>query len=114
MITVGIDVGAKTTKIVLLNESKILSDFFVIGEEVEKSVDRGLKDVIRKGGVSDGEIKYKVVTGINRYLLKDVDELITDVVCHAKGAIYYFPKARTVIDIGCDGSRAARIDERGG
>lgn len=84
------------------------------GEEAEKSATQGLAEAVQKAGISNGDIKKKVATGIYRHLLKDIDEDMTDIVCHAKGSIYHFPEARTVIDMGCDGSRAARINENGG
>jgi (R)-2-hydroxyacyl-CoA dehydratese activating ATPase len=33
--------------------------------------------------------------------------------CHARGAHFLIPQARTVIDIGCQDSKAIRLGERG-
>ena len=38
---------------------------------------------------------------------------VTEITCHAKGAHYLNPRARTVIDIGGQDSKAIRIDENG-
>jgi predicted CoA-substrate-specific enzyme activase len=114
MITAGIDVGAQTTKIVLLDGKKVLYELLIKGEEAVKSVTRGLEEAALRTNLSNGDIKKKVATGIYRHLLKDIDEDMTDIVCQAKGSIFHFPSARTVIDMGCDGSRAARINENGG
>ena len=115
MITLGIDVGNKTTKLVLWDGSEILSDYFSEAGEAEICVKQGMEEITKKAGVSSGDIGYTVCTGANRYLFENngMDELITDMVCLAKGVTHQIPGARTLIDIGCEGSQAARVNENG-
>jgi benzoyl-CoA reductase subunit D len=41
------------------------------------------------------------------------DDDVSDIEAMSKGAHYFFPKARTVIDVGAEEGRAAKIDENG-
>jgi predicted CoA-substrate-specific enzyme activase len=54
-----------------------------------------------------------VTTGYGRETIGLSDASATEITCHAKGAHFLFPQARTVIDIGGQDSKVIRIDERG-
>ena len=41
------------------------------------------------------------------------NEVVTEITCHAKGANYYFPNARTIIDIGGQDSKVIKVDGNG-
>lgn len=58
-------------------------------------------------------LDYVAVTGFGRYQVPFRDVQITDITCHARGAIYYFPKTRNVLDIGAQTSRAMKIEGNG-
>ncbi|HHT9130729.1 MAG TPA: 2-hydroxyacyl-CoA dehydratase, partial [Candidatus Brocadiaceae bacterium] len=52
-------------------------------------------------------------TGYGRIKVPFANEVVTEITCHAKGANYYFPKARTIIDIGGQDSKVIKVDARG-
>ena len=58
MITAGIDVGAETTKIVLIDGRKVLSEVFIKGEEAEKSAIQGLAEL----GPSERPMECRSIT----------------------------------------------------
>jgi ABC-type microcin C transport system permease subunit YejB len=59
------------------------------------------------------DIAYIVSTGYGRRKLDFADRTVTEISCHAKGANYLFPKARTVIDIGGNIHKAVHYDQNG-
>jgi predicted CoA-substrate-specific enzyme activase len=58
-------------------------------------------------------IRYTVATGCGRNVLRDADQDITEIACHAKGASYLFARAHTVIDMGGQDSKVVQIGDDG-
>jgi benzoyl-CoA reductase subunit D len=48
-----------------------------------------------------------------KFALPNTRDLVNDIKAMAKGANFYFPKARTVADVGAEEGRAAKLDEKG-
>jgi benzoyl-CoA reductase subunit D len=118
MISAGIDCGAKTAKVVVIKDGKIIGKARVLsGFDQKKSIleawDLALKnarvsadDVNRIGGTGSGKNAVK-------FALPKTGDLVNDIKAMAKGANFYFPKARTVADVGAEEGRAAKLDEKG-
>ena len=56
---------------------------------------------------------YIVGTGYGRCNLSFVTKAMTEITCHARGASYLLPEAKTVLDIGGQDAKAMRIDDDG-
>ncbi|HOB86695.1 MAG TPA: acyl-CoA dehydratase activase, partial [Bacillota bacterium] len=54
-----------------------------------------------------------VSTGYGRRMLDVADRIITEITCHARGAVHMVPGVRMVIDIGGQDSKVIRLNERG-
>jgi len=114
MIVAGIDIGSIASKIVILDDKKILHQS-VINENEDKInlpdivFDRELDNI----GLSRSDIKYIIATGINRESLSFADRKKSTSLCLAKGAYYLFPSARLVIDIGAETSTVVGIGDKG-
>jgi predicted CoA-substrate-specific enzyme activase len=112
---VGIDVGASTTKSVIINDSKEIlgyavnnsgADFRAAAEQVfDRSQERA------KEKVSDEWVV--MATGYGRKNVPFASGNKTEISCHAKGSFFYFPQAHTLIDIGGQDSKIIKIDEAG-
>ncbi|MDI6814480.1 MAG: hypothetical protein QMC90_00100 [Dehalococcoidales bacterium] len=64
MITASIDVGAVTTKVVILREGKVIGDSIVTtGIEQKKSAEQALDEAIKKAGISRSDIEHISATG---------------------------------------------------
>jgi len=57
------------------------------------------------------QIQKTVATGYGRINVPFADKNITEISCHARGALYFYPGTRLVIDIGGQDSKVIRIDE---
>ena len=114
MLVAGIDIGAATAKVVLLNENGICSyavlptgfDVVRIGHEI-------MNVSLKKIGLQMKDIEYVVSTGYARNMVPFKKKAMTEILCHAKGANYLLPEVRTIIDIGGQDSKVIKIDERG-
>ena len=84
------------------------------GAKSGESADRVLKDVLEKAGLSREDIAWIVSTGYGRVSIPFADENVTEISCHGKGAHYFNPKIRTILDIGGQDSKAIRLSEQGG
>jgi benzoyl-CoA reductase subunit D len=114
MISVGIDVGAKTAKVVVLRDNEVIArDKVLSGFEAKENTVKLFEELISKVGISRDQIDSITSTGSGR---KDVDfatHSVTDVTAAAKGAHAIYPSARTVIDIGAEEGRGIRCDANG-
>jgi len=73
-----------------------------------------LSDHLDLVAATDLEPKDYIGTGYGRQLLPFKEEHIkSEILCHAMGAHMYFPKTRTVLDIGGQDTKAIQVDEYG-
>ena len=116
MIFVGIDIGSTTTEAVLLDENRriLASAQTNTGYELDKAADNVVAVCCEKAGCAREDFTFCVSTGYGRDLVPFADTQFTEIACHAKGANYYFPEARGVIDIGGQDSKAISINAAGG
>ena len=114
MITAGIDVGAVTTKVVILKEGKVIGDSIVAtGIEQKKSAELALDEAIKKAGISRSDIERITATGTGSKAIDFANSEVTDVEADAVGTNFLYPQARTVIDVGGEEGRGIKFDEKG-
>ncbi len=114
MITAGIDCGAKNTKTVIVKDGHIVGKAKVItGFDQGKAVSQSLEEAIRSAGITREDIVKIGGAGSGKDSVKEADETVNDIKAMAKAANYFFPKARTVTDVGAEEGRAVKIDEKG-
>jgi predicted CoA-substrate-specific enzyme activase len=117
----GIDIGSSSTKGVLIDKEKQLIAKQVIHTKPKHSdgVDIILEAIMAEikaalaHSVSAKDIKHCVGTGYGRSNIDCANQVITEITCHARGVNYYFPEAKTVIDIGGQDSKVINVDREG-
>ena len=111
----GIDIGAKSTKAVVMNSEKNICgkaaiktrpDFAAIAKEA-------LNLALQQAGLTEKQLDYVATTGLGRYNVPFRDIQITDISCVGRGAVFLFPKTRSVLDIGAQSTRALRVSDTG-
>ncbi len=114
-ITAGIDIGAGTTKAVLMDEEvRVLGQTSLrTGPMLEKAATQAFDGVLEKASLGRKDVAYVSTTGYGRYAYPPRDVQITEITCHARGARLMFPATRCVLDIGAQSTRAMRVDENG-
>ncbi|GJQ49425.1 benzoyl-CoA reductase subunit BadG [Candidatus Kuenenia stuttgartiensis] len=115
MYTIGIDIGSMSTNGILLNDKKEILSATIIatGASSKKAAEKTLQQIFTEHNLTEKDINYIVATGYGRVKVPFANEVITEITCHAKGANYYFPDARTIIDIGGQDSKVIKIDGNG-
>ena len=114
MITAGIDCGAKNTKAVIMQDGKVAGKGMVLtGFDQAKAVEESLILAMQQAGIARREIQRIFGTGSGRNAVKIANGSVNEIQAMARGAFYFFPNARTVIDVGAEEGRAVRLDEKG-
>ena len=111
MIQVGIDVGAKFIKVVVLKDGKVIvRDQVASGFEGKENVKSLYDQVLQKAGISPDEVNSVTSTGSGRKVVDFATKSITDVTAAAKGATSLYPEVHTVIDVGAEEGRSIRCN----
>ena len=115
MYVLGIDSGSTSTNAVIIDQDRQIKAFSVVrtGAKSGVSADRVLKDVLEKAGLQREDIGWIVSTGYGRVSIAFADENVTEISCHGKGAHYFNPRVRTILDIGGQDSKGIRLNENG-
>lgn len=107
----GIDIGSTMTKVVIMKAGIISSVIGPTGAEQRRLADRVMEKGLQEANLSFSSITYLVATGYGRLNVPFADKQVTEISCHAKGAGFFFPEAKTVIDIGGQDSKAINIEK---
>jgi predicted CoA-substrate-specific enzyme activase len=112
----GIDIGSVTTKAVIINEQEDTLAFSLILTSYDRQQSGAdvLELALREAGRPRDDIAYIVATGYGRRSISFADEVLPEIVCHARGTKLLFPEARTIIDIGGQDSKVIQLDSDGG
>ena len=109
----GLDVGSTYTKAAILNSEGDLigramrNTGFKLDEVARKAFDAALEDA----GVSKSDIGYVISTGYGRHRVDFRDVTVTALTAAARGAHWFFPNSRTVLDIGGQTMKATKLDD---
>lgn len=110
----GIDVGSLATKCAIVDESGNLVSQGIVatGARVVTAAEAALKLAADSGGVDLGSIGFRIATGYGRKRV-EADHQVTEITCHAMGAVRLFPGTRTIIDIGGQDTKVIRVSSNG-
>ncbi len=114
MIAAGCDVGSLTTKVVILNDTRIIGQALIPSTfDPARSASEVMEMSLSAAGLRMQDIGFCVGTGYGRERIPFVHKSLSEIACHAKGAHWLLPSIRTVIDIGGQDCKATRLDAGG-
>ena len=114
MIVAGIDIGHKSINVVILqNDLMIGHATHIISGEVGAAAKTALSKTLEQVEIKESQVHQIFATGVGREKIAFVNGHRTEMLAHALGAHRMFPSARTVIDIGAEGSRVLKCDPTG-
>lgn len=115
MYVMGVDSGSTSTNAVILDENRTIVAFDVIrtGAKSGDSAERIFKEVLEKAHLKREDLSMIVSTGYGRVSIPYADENVTEISCHGRGAHFFNPAVRTVLDIGGQDSKAIHLNEKG-
>jgi predicted CoA-substrate-specific enzyme activase len=108
----GIDVGASTTKAIIINEQKEVLGHSVniTGADFGGAAEKAFAGALKQAGLKDSDKCLIMATGYGKRNVTRADDTKTEISCHARGAYHYFPDAHTLIDIGGQDNKIVKID----
>jgi predicted CoA-substrate-specific enzyme activase len=111
----GVDSGSTSTDAVVLNESGQILGTAILptGAGAAACAERALEQALCQAGVTRDALSGLVATGYGRETTGLSGGSVTEITCHARGAHFLYPAARTVIDIGGQDSKVIRVDAAG-
>lgn len=113
MITAGIDVGSTATKAVIFDGTIRSMVIIPTGWNPKEAGRTVFLEALNKAGLHEQDIDTVVGTGYGRVSLSFINQKVTEITCHVKGARFLFPQTRTVIDIGGQDSKVIAVAEDG-
>ena len=112
MYNIGIDIGSTSAKMAVLSEDKVLCKTVQIptGWNCTDTAS-ALMHEIERDGYADEKPRI-AATGYGRISVPFADKKMTEISCHAKGAVYLFQEQNmTLIDIGGQDTKVIRIND---
>lgn len=111
----GIDSGSTTTNMAVLNERRELVASAIVrtGAKAQNGAEAALASVCQALDLSAEDFACIIATGYGRSHIPFATDTKTEITCHAKGAHFLHPDARTIIDIGGQDSKVICLDAGG-
>ena len=110
----GVDMGSVSIKAVVVNDHRIVASYLVASGGNYRDVAQNVLDgVLSRIGINYDQIAGIVVTGLGAESFPFAVRQASDISCQAVGCHRLFPSARTVIDIGGQFTKVAKISPQG-
>ena len=112
----GIDIGSVGSKAVIVNNKGLLASAVIPSGTNYGTTAAAVKaEALSRAGLQASDIKGSAATGIGgrNARLAGANDYHGVIICDARGVSLTFPAARTIIDIGGQGSQVITMDEDG-
>ncbi len=112
--TAGIDMGIQTVKVVILKDGAVATRAKASsGFEPTKAAEQAFAEALKTAQISKEEVSQVLATGSGMDMAPYSNGTVSMMGADAKGGVFLFPSARTIIDVGAEEARAVKCDERG-
>lgn len=116
----GIDMGARSIKVVLLEGESAAActvllrhAVFPAGLDLDAAARHAYDAALKTLALAPADVQRIVATGAARQLVDFAHEAVTEVGAAARGAFHLLPEVETVIDVGAEEARAIRMGADG-
>ncbi len=110
----GVDVGSLTAKAIIMSNGDILAHALIPTTVSSGKCGQSVLEIaLERAGLGRQDVKYVVATGYGRISAPYADATTTEITCHAKGAYFWNPAVRTVIDMGGQDCKAIKLGDMG-
>lgn len=110
----GIDVGSVSIKAVIMADGRVVASALIpSGGDYRENVLKVMDRVLSEAGIAMEDLAGITATGLGAESVPFPARQVSDISCQARGCSHLFPSARTVIDIGGQFTKAARITAQG-
>ena len=114
MYTLGIDVGSSSSKAVILEDGKkIIAQAVVEIGTGSSGPERVLDEVFEKTNLKIEDMANIIATGYGRFNVDCAKGEVSEITCHAKGALFECPGTTTILDIGGQDVKSIKLNSQG-
>lgn len=113
MLSIGLDIGSVCAKIAAFDGNQWFLLVKPTGWNVSDTASGIFTELLAKNKLQQSDVKMIISTGYGRDTVKFADKKVTEITCHAKGAIHLNSDIRTVIDVGGQDSKAIAVTSAG-
>jgi predicted CoA-substrate-specific enzyme activase len=111
----GLDMGSVSIKAALIRDNRVVaSGLIASGGQYKAAAESVMSEVLSKAAIALEDLAGLVITGLGAQSAPFDGRQVSDISCHAKGCHALFPSARTMIDIGGQFTKVAKITAQGG
>ena len=112
--TISIDIGGTFTDCFILKDNQIIAqNQNFCGFEPTKAAEQTFEEALKSAKLSRDDLQHVTATGSGVNMVPFKDSTISMMGADARAGTYFFPSARTVIDVGAEDARAVSCDEKG-
>jgi (R)-2-hydroxyacyl-CoA dehydratese activating ATPase len=111
----GVDVGSTQTKAAIVDlDGRIVGRALIeTGANVVTAAEQAFQIALSNAGIQEAEVGSVAGTGYGRYRVTFGHFQVTEISCHARGAVHVFPNTRSVVDMGGQDTKAIRVSPSG-
>jgi (R)-2-hydroxyacyl-CoA dehydratese activating ATPase len=101
------------TKVVVIDADGKICSYIVgpSGAEHRRLANDVMREALNRAGLSLDDMSFIIATGYGRMNVPFADRHITELTCHAKGVVSFFPNVRLAIDIGGQDAKGLKIKD---
>ena len=106
--------GTQRVKVAILKDNQIIAQTQQFsGFEPTKAAEQAFQEALKNANLSREDVQHITATGAGVNMAPFSNSTVSMMGADAKAAAYFFPSARTVIDVGAEDARAVKCDEKG-
>lgn len=110
----GLDMGSVSVKAALVRDMKLIATSLIpAGGNYKDGARKAMDNVLFQANISLEQLSGIVVTGLGAESSPFTAHQVSDISCQAMGCHFIFPHVRTIIDIGGQFTKAAKITPQG-
>lgn len=114
MLTAGIDLGTKTTRVIVLDDDNLLAQRALLtGWEPQHAGENALTAALADARCARDDLARIVATGAGRQAFALAPHNVTEVTAAARALAFWHPRVRTALDVGAEEARAFKIAANG-
>ena len=107
----GIDIGSTASKVVVLDQEKMVAHFVIPTGWNSKDTAREIARRLDEMGMPVNEEMKVIATGYGRISVEYAQKVITEITCHGRGGYALVGEDCTIIDIGGQDTKAITVEK---
>ena len=107
----GIDIGSTASKVVVLDETRIVTKFVLPTGWSSKETAAEIARRLEADGYPVGEDMRVIATGYGRVSVDYAAKTVTEITCHGRGGYFLMGRDGTIVDIGGQDTKVITVED---